>query len=120
MLGCAAAGVAALALAASVPVEGRAETVTPPTLTGPIKATVPLGDASHDYPYSATVDDLTKYGYVEEEFLRRGHGESLHHTPGRDRRHRRWRPSVQDANHRPPAGIAGAFNGTAVIEWNKT
>ena len=44
-LGGAAACVVALALGADTHVEGRAATVTPPTLTGPIKSTAPLGDA---------------------------------------------------------------------------
>ncbi len=43
-----------------------------PTVTGPIKATVAPGDPSHDYIYSASVDDLAKYGYVEEEFFLEG------------------------------------------------
>ena len=118
VLGGAAAGVVALALGAGIRVEGRAATVTPPTLTGPIKSTVPLGDASHDYPYSATVDDLTKYGYVEEEFFVEGTANRYTTPPGAT-------GAIVDGGHpyktriivRRPAS-PGAFNGTAVIEWN--
>ena len=118
VLGGAAAGVLALGLAAGVRVEGRAATVTTPTVVGPIKATVPPGDASHDYPYSATVDDLAKYGYVEEEFFVEGTANRYTAPAGAT-------GAVVDGGHpyrtrimvRRPASRA-AFNGTAVIEWN--
>ncbi|MEQ1912793.1 MAG: hypothetical protein ABMA15_28515, partial [Vicinamibacterales bacterium] len=55
--------VCALAFGVSAPANVAAAGVPVPTVTGPIVATVPLGDPSHDYPYSATVDDLKKYGY---------------------------------------------------------
>ena len=118
VLGCAAAGVMALAIGAAAPVEVRAAVVAPPAVTGPIKATVPLGDASHDYPYSATVDDLTKYGYVEEEFFVEGTASRYTTPPGAT-------GAIVDGGHpyktriivRRPAS-PGKFNGTAVIEWN--
>ena len=116
--GGAAAGAIALVLGAGLSVEGRAATVAPPTFSGPIAATVPLGDASHDYPYSATVDDLTKHGYVEEEFFVEGTANRYTAPPGAT-------GAVVDSGHpyktriivRRPAS-PGAFNGTAVIEWN--
>ena len=46
-----------------------------PNVTGPIPANAPPGDASHDYPQTATsLDpgrplDLTSLGYVEEEYF---------------------------------------------------
>ena len=118
VLGSAAAGVMALAVSAGDRVEGRPATMPSPAVTGPIKATVPLGDASHDYPYSATVDDLTKYGYVEEEFFVEGTANRYTAPPGAT-------GAIVDGGHpyktriivRRPAS-ARAFNGTAVIEWN--
>jgi hypothetical protein len=118
LVGGAAAGVVAFALGAGAHVEGRAATVTSPTLTGPITSTAPPGDASHDYPYSATVDDLTKYGYVEEEFFVEGIANRYTTPPGAT-------GAIVDGGHpyktriivRRPAS-PGAFNGTAVIEWN--
>ena len=74
--------------------------------TGPITATVPLGDPSHDYPYSASVDDLAKYGYVEEEFFLEGTANRYTTPPGATGDDRRRRPSLQDADHRPAAGDA--------------
>jgi hypothetical protein len=89
-----------------------------PTVTGPIAAAVPAGDPSRDYPYSATVDDLKKYGYVEEEFFFEGAANRYALPPGAT-------GSVVDANHhfksrlivRRPSSPA-AFNGTAIVEWN--
>ena len=118
VLASAAAGVVALALGAAAPVEVRAAAVPSPTVAGPIKATVPPGDASHDYPYSATVDDLTKYGYVEEEFF-------VEATASRYTTPQGATGAIVDGGHpyktriivRRPAS-PGKFNGTALIEWN--
>ena len=74
--------VCALALGVSAPAGVAATAVPVPTVTGPIVATVPLGDPSHDYPYSATVDDLKKYGYVEEEFFFAGTANRYTTPPG--------------------------------------
>src|SRR5262249_29295806 len=63
----AAAG-AAIGLASRV----GAASVATATITGPVKTPVPIGDQSHDYPYSSTIDDLAKYSYVEEEFFVKG------------------------------------------------
>lgn len=49
-----------------------ASPVTRATVTGPIPVTVPLGDASHDYPQLATASDLAGRGYIEEEFFVEG------------------------------------------------
>jgi hypothetical protein len=118
VLGCAAACALALALGATAPVDVRAAAVPSPTVTGPIKATSPPGDASRDYPYSATVDDLTKYGYVEEEFFVEG-------TANRYTTPQGATGAILDGGHpyrtriivRRPASPR-TFNGTAVIEWN--
>jgi Alpha/beta hydrolase domain len=47
-------------------------TVPNPTITGPIPATVPLGDPSRDYPFLATDINLAQYGYVEQEYFMQG------------------------------------------------
>ena len=102
VVGGAAAGAVALALGAGIGVEGRAATVAPPAFSGPIAATAPLGDASHDYPYSATVDDLTRYGYVEEEFFVEGTANRYTTPPGAT-------GAVVDSGHpvRSPAALGG-------------
>jgi hypothetical protein len=64
------------------------------------------------------VDDLTKYGYVEEEFFVEGTANRYTTPPGAT-------GVIVDGGHqyktriivRRPAS-PGAFNGTAVIEWN--
>ncbi|RJQ74410.1 MAG: hypothetical protein C4519_16950 [Desulfobacteraceae bacterium] len=53
-------------------VMAAAADVSNPTVTGPIPVSVPLGDASHDYPQMATQLDLAAYSYVEEEFFMQG------------------------------------------------
>ena len=40
-----------------------------PTVTGPIMATAPVGDSSHQYPFFAALEDLKGRGYVEQEFF---------------------------------------------------
>jgi hypothetical protein len=61
------AGISVLALAAPA-----RSAVPNPTVAGPVPVTVPLGDASHDYPQLATQADLAGNGYVEEEFFFQG------------------------------------------------
>ena len=110
--------IAALALGTGASVLLGAAAAPVPTVTGPLAVTVSLGDSSHDYPYSATVDDLKKYGYVEEEFFFEG-------TANRYTTPQGATGAVVDGNHpyksrvivRRPASAA-AFNGTAIIEWN--
>ena len=43
-----------------------------PTVIGPIDVNAPLGDPSHDYPQFAAMDDLVRYGYIEQEFFFEG------------------------------------------------
>ena len=43
-----------------------------PTVTGPILATAPPGDPSHNYPFFASQFDLAARGYVEEEYFIEG------------------------------------------------
>jgi hypothetical protein len=95
---------------------GAASAVTP-TVTGPLKTPVPIGDPSHEYPYSSTVDDLAKYSYVEEEFFVEG-AANRYTTPAMAT------GTIVDGGHpyktrvmvrRPTA--SGKFNGTVVVEW---
>jgi hypothetical protein len=58
----------ALPAAASAP--GSA--VPSGTLTGPIAQNAPPGDPSHDYIFFTTEEDLSDFGYVEEEYFVEG------------------------------------------------
>jgi hypothetical protein len=40
-----------------------------PKVEGPIPATAPLGDQSHDYPYGSTAHWVGAFGYREDEFF---------------------------------------------------
>jgi hypothetical protein len=55
----------------SLPIAAGAA-VPNPTITGPIVATVPLGEPSRDYPFFATDINLAQYGYVEQEYFLQG------------------------------------------------
>jgi len=89
-----------------------------PAVTGPVTATVPSGDPSRNYPYSATVDDLTTFHYVEEEYFFEGSANRYTTPPGAT-------GTIVDGGHpyrsrlivRRPSS-AQAFNGTAIIEWH--
>jgi len=67
-------GAVALCVAAlSLPASASAQVDVPiPTVIGPIPANVAPGDASHDYTFFTPVADLSRYGYVEEEFFLEG------------------------------------------------
>src|SRR5262245_17550359 len=67
-----AAAISLAAVAAIAAVRVAAAPLPTPGVSGPIKTSVALGDASHDYPYSSTVDDLAKFSYVEEEYFVEG------------------------------------------------
>lgn len=91
--------------------------VTAANVTGPVPVTVPLGDASHNYPQLATQADLAGNGYVEQEFFFEGQA-SRYATPALAT------GSVTSSNHpyksrmivRRPAEAA-KFNGIVVVEW---
>jgi hypothetical protein len=91
--------------------------VPAPTVTGPI-ASVAVGDASHDYPFFASIVDLKARGWVEEEFFIEG-------TANRYTLQGQESATVRDSGHpyktrllvRRPAN-ASAFTGTVVVEWN--
>ena len=112
----ASAFVAASAIAA-LTARTHAAAVPVPTVTGPI-ASVAAGDASHDYPFFASIVDLKARGWVEEEFFVEG-------TANRYTMQGQESATVRDAGHpyktrllvRRPAN-ASAFTGTVVVEWN--
>lgn len=108
-----------LALAAASPRASWAPpTTTPPTVTGPIRATAAPGDPAHDYPFHASLVDLAAEGYVEEEFFVEGTANRYNTPP-------QATGTIVDGNHpyrttvtvRRPVS-ARRFNGTVVIEWN--
>jgi hypothetical protein len=59
----------ALPLAASA---GRGSAVPSAAVTGPIAQNAPPGDPSHDYIFFTTQEDLSDFGYVEEEYFVEG------------------------------------------------
>lgn len=96
-----------------------------PTVIGPIPATAPPGDPSHDYPFFSSTRDLGSRGYIEEEYFLEGTA-SRFDIPA----------SLADlATPLPTATVvetglpyrtrlmvrrptsATAFNGTVVMEW---
>jgi hypothetical protein len=108
--------IAASAIAA-LTADTNAAGVPVPTVTGPI-ASVTVGDASHDYPFFASIVDLKARGWVEEEFFIEG-------TANRYTMQGQESATVRDSGHpyktrllvRRPAN-ASAFTGTVVVEWN--
>ena len=89
-----------------------------PTVTGPIPASAPPGDPSHQYPFFAALEDLKSRGYIEQEFFVSGTANRYNTPEGAS-------GSIIDGEHpyktrvlvRRPAGAA-KFNGTVVVEWN--
>ena len=88
-----------------------------PTVIGPIPATAPPGDPSHNYPFFSTTVDLAAYDYVEEEFFLEGTANRYNTPP-------LTTGSIIDGGHpyrtrivvRRPAS-PGDFNGTVLMEW---
>jgi hypothetical protein len=95
-----------------------AAAVPAPTIAGPVATPVAIGDASHDYPYSSTIDDLGKYSYLEEEYFVEGTA-NRYTTPAMAT------GTIVGSGHayktrvmvRRPTSAA-KFNGTVVVEWN--
>jgi len=88
-----------------------------PTITGPIPATVPLGDPSRDYPFFATDVNLAHYGYVEQEYFMQGTANQYTTPAGATG------AIITTGNSyktrllvRRPIS-ASAFNGTVILEW---
>ena len=96
---------------------GLSATVPNPVVIGPIPATAPPGDPSHDYPFFSTTVNLASHGYVEQEFFFEGVA-NRYNTP------ELATGSVIDSGHpyrtrmvvRRPAS-ARKFSGTVVMEW---
>ncbi len=89
-----------------------------PIVTGPIPATVPPGDPSHDYPFFSTTLDLASFGYIEEEFLFEGTA-NRYGFPSPPL----YEPTVSAGGYyktrmvvRRPAS-PGKFNGIVLMEW---
>ena len=88
-------------------------------VTGPVPLTSALRAADHGYPFNASMLDLAKQGYVEEEFFIQGAARS-YDIP----RDQMSNASGSAATHpyktrivvRRPAA-ASKFNGTAIVEW---
>ena len=75
------------------------ETVSAPTVTGPLELTSPVGDPDHGYPFLATDVDLAAGGYVEEEFLISG--EAVRYAADGQTDAARWLTSpTADAAHK--------------------
>ena len=88
-------------------------------VTGPVALTSALRAADHGYPFNASMLDLAKQGYVEEEFFIQGAARS-YDIP----RDQMSNGTAGAASHpyttrivvrRPVA--AAKFNGTAIVEW---
>ena len=60
---------AAIAVGSASPATAQ---VPAATLVGPIAENVPPGDPSHDYIYFTPVEDLSDFGYLEEEYFAEG------------------------------------------------
>jgi hypothetical protein len=92
--------------------------VPSPIVIGPIPASVPPGDPSHDYPFFATNHDLAQWGYVEEEFFIEGTANRYSTPSGQT-------GSVLDGGHpyrtrilvRRPVDRRN-FEGTVFVEWS--
>ena len=96
---------------------GLSATVSNPVVIGPIPATAPPGDPSHDYPFFSTTVNLASHGYIEQEFFFEGLA-SRYNTP------ELATGSVIDGGHpyrtrlvvrRPVSALM--FSGTVVMEW---
>ncbi len=89
-----------------------------PVVIGPIPATVPPGDPSHNYPFFSTTADLAGFGYLEEEFFFEGTANTYTISAPLAT------ATIRDSGHhyqtrmivRRPASLDD-FNGTVVMEW---
>jgi len=88
-----------------------------PTITGPIPATVPLGDPSRDYPFFAADVNLAHYGYVEQEYFMQGTANQYTTPAGATGAIiTTGNPYKTRLLVRRPIS-ASAFNGTVILEW---
>jgi hypothetical protein len=90
-------------------------------VTGPIPATVPPGNAAHDYPFFSSDVDLAAFGYVEEEFFFAGTANAYNISTANPPGTATVVPGSATAYktrmvvRRPQS--ASDFNGTVVMEW---
>jgi len=99
----------------AVPV--RADSVPTPTVMGPIPVNAEPGDPSHDYVFFTPKEDLSAYGYKEEEFFIEGFANRYETPPGAT-------GSIISSGHPYKTRIvvrrpisAKRFNGVVVLEW---
>ena len=88
-----------------------------PTITGPIPATVPLGDPSRDYPFFATDVNLAQHSYVEQEYFMQDTANQYTTPAGATGAIiTTGNPYKTRLLVRRPISAA-AFNGTVILEW---
>lgn len=87
-------------------------------VSGPVAAKVAPGDAAHDYPFFAALEDLKARGYVEQEYFFSGTANRYDTPDGATGK-------IVDGNHKYQTRLvvrrptdAARFNGTVIIEWN--
>ncbi len=89
-----------------------------PVVTGPIAAKTAPGDAAHNYPFFAALENLKARGYVEQEYFYSGVANRYQTPDGATGK-------ITDGNHkyqtrllvRRPADPK-KFNGTVIVEWD--
>lgn len=89
-----------------------------PSVTGPIAAKNAPGDASHNYPFFAALEDLKARGYIEQEYFYSGIANRYETPDGAAGK-------VTDGNHKYQTRLVvrrpvdpKKFNGTVIVEWN--
>ncbi|MDG6103571.1 hypothetical protein Daura_35240 [Dactylosporangium aurantiacum] len=84
------------------------------SVTGPLPGTVPGDPRSPDtYPFFSTTDDLTKAGYVEQEFIVSGTADGYDTAGGKVAGGVPYTTRI--IVRRPAAAVR--FSGTALVEW---
>ena len=94
-----------------------AQAVPNPTVSGPIAQNAAPGDPSHDYTFLTPAEDLSDYGYAQEEFFIEGTANRYDTPAGQT-------GTVSSSGHpyrtrivvRRPSS-ARRFNGTVLLEW---
>ena len=101
----------------SVTLTAVAQDAVSPVLHGPIAVNTEPGDVSHDYTFLTPDEDLSDYGYVEEEFFLEGTANNYDTPAGQT-------GTVRTSGHpyrtrlvvRRPRSTRN-FNGTVLLEW---
>src|SRR5262245_50276849 len=105
---------------AVVPSLAPAQRTAVAKIEGPIPATAPIGDKSHDYPYGSTAHWVGAFGYREDEFFVSGKA-IVYRSDG-------YAPATADTtSHAYKTRVmvrrpldAGRFNGTVILEFITT